>query len=1306
MVLNCNAAGTAQLRDKLLAALGDGAPLIGVLAPEWAAILGEPTPTDAVAGDSGLNRLAVAIAALLRSCAEPDAPLVVVLDDLQWADTSSLRILELVLELPGPLNLLVLAGVRASETGGSSAELAALYARLAGARVEHERLVLRPWQADEVREFLSDSFADCLVDAEGFASLLLARTHGNPFFVHELVRSLVKQRLVLFDAGAACWTWEPSAFRGLQAAESLVEFLTRKVLDLAPELNITLRIAAALGSSFELADYAAVTVSTPELASARLEPAVLEGFLRVLGDAPPAAVALGAGAASYEFVHDRVLEACRALSTEAERSALNLQIARRLASAHGSHRGDQLPHKIAGYYAAASALITDAQERVQCAELCLRAGLLAQQRGAFSQAFDHFAAGLDFLSARSPGSPALTYEQCLRDHPEVTRALLEECAEAALLNGRYEQMYGLSSELLAATRSPLMRVRAYEIRIGGFSAQKRFPEAVAAACEVLAELGVRFPRRPGVLHAALGYLLTRRRLFAQPTERLIQLPANQDPRIKAVSRIMKAMYSAAYLGHRNLFPLLICRHIEESLAHGTDDFSCVMFVGFAIVLAAMGEHDDAERLGQVALELLARSGAEKHRAQVMMGVYGFVHPWRNHLRDAVPRYTEAVQHALEHGNFEYASHLLTLHSVGRLHAGAPLAELAGEFGEHLAKISSLRQERGIILQQLMLQLVSDLRAGEPSNAPLRGSHYDEREMLPRCLEPLDHNLAFHHHLARMMLNLFLGDRAAALEAAQSARAFYESGAFGIYLSAVFNFWEALLWLWSARRTRAGRGAALRKAARAGARLKRWAATGPMNFEHKHQLVEAERCRARGLPDRAAQHYERAIELSQVHGYIHDAALAQEWAAEFYLERGMERLGRQYLRECYASYRRWGATAVTRRLERAYPQHFSVLIAGSSERDSQPLARFTEALDYRVLLKSSQAISGEVRLSSVLESLLRALSEHAGAQRALLVLDREGQLYVEAEADVDRGGVDLFSHELAEQSARVCQAVVRYVALTATPIVLANAVEDHRFSADPYVQRLRPVSVLCAPIAYQGRLLGVVYLENNRVSHVFTEARLEVASLLAGQAAISITSARFHSLQLEAQQARINPHFLFNALSSLAELALQDGRKTEEAIVKLAQLYRYVLANSLVEPVTLDQELEMVSSYLALEKLRLGAKLDFSVSCEEGVKNARIPGLLVQPLVENCIRHAIAPKLTPGSVWVHASRVANQCLIVVQDDGDGVKHGTSGTGFGLRSVQDRLALLYGRNYGLAITSRAGYRIEITIPLLLPAETAAR
>jgi predicted ATPase/GAF domain-containing protein len=1296
IALTSRAGALERWRDQIQRQLGEWAPLIAALAPEWQTILRCPRlPTDDP-GDASLNRIALAIRRLIGCFADDESPVVVVLDDLQWADASSLGILEIILRAPEPLNLLVLAAVRDGK-GARSQRTAVieLRERLIASGIEVASVRLQPWSRRDIRGFVAESLRrDDIEDAAELSELILAKTHGNPFFVRELLRLLVQKRAIYVDTTDDRLRWDKQVLRRLPVTDNVVVFLSHRIEGLPTEVKEALRVCACLGNELSLADFCRVTERDPVIAGGLLRRAVAEGLL-AQRDSPRAA-RLPATAqdatidAVYEFVHDRVHEAARGLLSSDDGAATHLRIGRMLSRDPGHDADETRLYKIASHFNLARRLITDRPERETSAELNLKAGRQAKLRGAFSQALDFLLAGLAFLGERHE---PWAHDDAWRSSFALTLALYEETAGVALLNSDLPLLTRLCDEILRRTDTPEQKVLAYELRICGLKSEKRFSEAVDTALEILRELGVEFPRRPTLLHAVIGFLATKRRLFKGPLARLAALPAMRDSRIKAADRIIQSVYSAAYLGRPRLFPLLVYRHVRHSLEHGNEDYSGGAYAAFGVMLSATARFGDAMQLGEIGLGLLRSCNADRLKAGAFMTYYSFIFPWKNHIRDTLPYYREGLDAGLAHGEFEYASYIMTFDSLARLHSGVSLTDLQAELERYGAKIESLGQERSIMLQNMLCQVAFALRHGPEGSNPLTGRFYDEAKQLPRCLEPLEENLVFHNYLAKMTLCIFLGDHEGLLACARRGRVYLRNGGFANYLAGVFMTYESLAYLMTARK----RGNAMMRRVRRNQRqLKVWAKAAPMNFQHKYHLVEAERYRYLGDHERASEHFEKAIELSQAHGFAHEAGLAYERAAAFSFERGMERLGRQYLRDSYLSYRRWGAEAVTRRLEAQYMPHFAILGTTLDGPLRRSAPRISETLDYRTLLKSSQAISGEILLPRLLERLLTNILEHAGAQRAVLVLERRGELYVEAEADIDSDGPRLIEPESVEDSDRVCAAIVLYTARLAAPLVLPEADREGMFVNDPYVHARQLKSVLCAPVLYQSKLVGLIYLENNRVPHVFTDARLEVVNLLAGQAAISITNAKLHALELEAQQAKINPHFLFNALSSIAELAVSDGAKAEIAIVKLASLYRYVLTNSMDELVSLEQELEIVRNYLTLEKLRFGGKLEYFVTIEGDASRVKLPGLLIQPLVENSIRHGVAPKLAPGTVTVQAVVRGDRCCIVVQDDGDGSKHATAGTGLGLRSVQERLALAYGQRFSFAISRNDGYRVEVEIP----------
>jgi predicted ATPase/GAF domain-containing protein len=1293
-VLTQSAAEMALVRERVCATLGDTAGLIGAIVPEWDLILRTHPPEGNDAMEAGLNRLGAAVRGLLGCFASANAPLLLVLDDLQWADASSLQILELVLTLPDGPNIVVFATRRTGEETATAeqSDLEKLLAGLQSSAADVVRVELGNWGARELESFLRDSFDDRLEAPTKLAEFLRIRTDGNPLFVAEWLKALVEQRALGVDHDTGLWILQSAASHNLPLGDDLASLLAKRIRALPVETRHALTVGACLGVSFELGDLCTVASLEPEDAWRCLDVAVQGGLLAVAEPETRAGRASKEGVARerYEFVHDRVAEAAKTLLNDAEQAGMALRIARSLLRASGDgERPGERTLALAGHFNAAIGLIDDPAERLEVAELNLVGGRHAKRRGAFSQALSGFQVGLELLGVVDGNA-----EEAWTQHYALTRALYEEAAVCALLARRLELAEVLADTLLSRLREPLDRVHAYDVRISALKVAKRHAEAVRCALQVLGELGVSFPKKPTPLHAALGFILTKHAVFAGPLSRLSVLPEMKDPRTKAVSRIIQSVYSAAYLGRPDLFPLLVFRHVRDSLRYGNEEYSVSTYMAFAIVLAGMGSYGEALRLGSIALELLDRFGVERLRASAIMGFYPFLMPWKNHLKEIIPHLEDGLASGFRYGDFEYSCYLITMQSLARLHTGASLAELEPEFAHNSARVAAYRQTRSILLQDLLTQVVRDLRVRCASDGLLVGPIYDEASTLPLCLEPRDDNLAFNHYFAKLMLAVFLGRQVEAKDAARLGSLYVRQGAFGLYLQANFTFYAGIAGVMTSAGARPTRRE-LRVTRRAMHRLEAWARSAPANFSNKFHLLAAELARVQGRDAAATAHYEKACAVASEHGLIHELALAQERAAAFYLERGLPRLAQHYLADSHANYTKWGAGAVTRRLELEHAQQFALI---ASEGPGRQGTRFAEGLDYQTLLKSSQAIASEFFLPQLLERLLKTTLEHAGAQRGLLLLERQGLLYVEAEADVDVGVVHLESKELLDQSSRLCQAIVRYVARTEKPVLLVDAAREGLFANDPYCVAHRTKSVLCSPILFQGRLLGVAYLENNRVSHVFTDARLEIVRLLVGQAAISITISRFHALQIEAHQAKINPHFLFNALSSIADLAVCDGPRAEEALIHLAQLYRYILTTSAEELVTLTQELEIVRSYLELEKIRFGAKLEYTLEADPDMGDVRLPGLLIQPLVENSIRHGVGPKTTPGRVWISARRSGQRCSIVVQDDGQGGKPSSKGTGFGLKSVQERLLLAYRDAYSFSISRADGYRVELEIPLV--------
>lgn len=1259
------------LRQRLADALGASGPTLVSLVSAWGTLLRcGPGPTEHFEG--GLNRTAIALQRLLGCYADAATPMWVFLEDLQWADTSSLRILELILTLPSVPNLRIVASLRTPEPGESRQELGELLSSIQRSGIKVSQLELDGLKAADLRAWLTDSLGPGTAGIEDLQKFLLEKTGGNPFFVRELLEALARDGALRREASG--WSWNGTA-PNLNLPDSLLDLLILRVHQLPAQSKSLLVAAACIGYGVRRSDLC--------LGSGLAETTVTELMNDIVaGDLVTECTI--EEEPSYAFAHDRILEAALALVSEGERAALSIRLFRLLA-AQASDVGRVLTFTLANLFNIGSSMVETPAERLAGVLTNQAAGEASKARGAYAQAFHHLQNAVECLRLLPPETRWTT-------QAELSRVVYCQAAESALLCNRFGLTATLCEEVLSHSREGLEQVAAHELIIRALAAQKRFAEAIELALSVQRQLKIHFPRRPTMAHVIWGYLWTLRRVKALGPHRFGSLPPRRDEESNAVSRLRQAVFAITHFHKPELFPLFVYRQIEQCVTHGNDAYSSQTYSGMCIILAGLGEIDLAQQLGEVSLTLPSTLEGEKLRCRSQFAVSSFVDPWLGPARRTFSVLQRTAESALECGDFEFFGYAATMRALGRLYMGTAIADLRPDFEQTLTQLHALGQERCAHLQSLMCEAAFELGEGA-ANGPLSGPFYEREAGLLRCRDPMDHTLVFHHYLAQLCLAAHFGDVASANQALTSARPHVANGAFASYLLAAFLFYEA----WTLGASSGERGPrqpnARRRLRQISKQLRGWAARAPANFLAKVHFVEAERKRLAGDFEAAARGYELAITEARAQSYLHEAALAHERAATLWAERGFSRLAGQHVRDAHGLYRHWGATAAAERLRTAEPQHFSLLPASTAQ---QALPRPTENLDYRALIKASQAISSEVLQPRLLERLLQTTMEHTAAQRGVLLLEQRGELMLVASADVDRPEPEILDKESIETTERVSRAIVRYVARMEEPVVLAEATEDATFGHDPYLQAQKCRSVLCLPISYQGKTLGLIYLENNRVGHVFNRGRLEMVSLLATQAAISIANARFHALELEAQQAKISPHFLFNALSSIAELATVDGMRAETAIVKLSHLYRYILVSSGTELVPLERELSIVRDYLGLEKLRFGTKLEFSVTHDGSVEDVRIPGLLIQPLVENSIRHAVAPKMTDGRVWVHAQVRNNRCNIVVQDDGDGIKHASSGTGFGLRSVQQRLELVYGKRYSFAISQRGGYRIELEVP----------
>ncbi|MBK7002324.1 MAG: AAA family ATPase [Rhodoferax sp.] len=1141
-----------QMRD----ALGVNAQVIVEVIPEVALILGPQAAVSALPPQEARNRFQATFRQFIEVFAQPEHPLVLFLDDLQWADSASLHFLEELLLKSRHVCLLILGAYRDNEVHAAHPFMLALDA-LRKAETNFSTLSLQPLAFPDLERLVCDTLRPTQGNPTPLAELIAGKTGGNPFFVNAFLTSLYEAGWLEFKASAGGWIWDLAHIEAQQVTDNVVELMSQKLRSLPPATQHLLVRAACIGHQCDLATLALIVERNPAEAMRDLWEAVKAGMLQQQGTFRVEEIfhesATTAKMESYRFrfIHDRVQQAAYELLPAADTAALHLKIGRLWLKQLDLTRADESLFAVVNQFYAATGLIREKAERIQLAELNLQAGRKAIVSTAFASALRYLTTGLDLLEG---GDWVQQYE--------LTLALSLERAECEYINHRHEAADLYFKTSLQHAKTDIEKARIHLKQLESYGSQGDYQRAIRDGLEGLRCLGIHLPLHSTAFHILLELFKERWHRRGMDVKSLLnQLPWTKQPEHQLAIQLFTGIIPFAFWVNQKVAAMSVIKGANFLYRHGMTGDAAYILMNFALVLATRKKYSIGWHFAQKALELSQTQTANSRSMSIF--IYGtYVNHWYCPLHTTVGHFDQSLTLAVECGNWIYATMSMINQLTVLFGIGTDLSAFKQQSQKFHHVVEQMNDPLKIISSfAFYIALAKSLgrtASGEHSNPSLAAvaEYAAENTKNSSCL--------FYIHISSSFYELLLGDFPQAAAYRQKARK-HVLAAVGMPLLTEYFFLNILITL--------AEEAELALPTRDKKRWKRlqndlqklqgWGKQCPQNFAHKYLLAAAEIARVEGRREQAADLYDQAIETAHKNGFIHHQSLANEWAARFYLQCGKAKIARVYLEEASYLYAKWGAHAKVKHLEVRYPELLTKAAKGALSVTTEASTTRTtshgggthllelESLDLSTVMKASQALSGEIVLEQLLEKLMRIVLEGAGAQHGFLLLETNGEWRIEAEGNVEDEKVRVLSSlplipapdDVGNTSPLVPVSLIQYAALTKDAIVLDDASKQGRFTGDPYIMKAKPKSVLCAPILQQGKLAGMMYLENNLMEGAFTADRLEILKILSSQAAISIENARVYE-NLESTVAQ---------RTAKLEATLQDLRATQTQLIQAEKM---------------------------------------------------------------------------------------------------------------------------------------------------------
>ena len=1239
-----------QWKHKLLDALDANGQIIIDVIPELELIIGGQPKVKSVDSTEMNKRFKKVFQQFIRVFCAKDHPLVIFIDDLQWIDPASCNLIELIMQDDEVGYLFVIGAYRDNEVD-STHRLITMTNNIKENGVVPTHISLPPLEQDSITWLCADTLQQDETKVFELAKLVNQKTSGNPFFIEEMLQMLYDKKLIYFSSENGCWGWSLENIIEHQISDNVVDLLLTKIDKLPDTTRYALMVAACIGGKFDIFTLAELTGEDPKKFTEQLYAAISENMV----------VSISAdnlrednifdekysGRNIYlKFVHDRIQQVCYSLATEDELHDIHFKLGSLLLSNYSEEQLQENIFTVVDHLNKCSKLITTKAEKDRLSSLNLDAGNKANSTSAYELALNYFTSGIKLLG-----------KACWEDDYDKTFQLYTNAAEAAYVNTNFPLQDCFAEVVLDKAKSLEDKLKIYELKLQACIAQDELEEAKEFGFEVLKDMGEHFPENPTIDHVTASIVKTKELIGDRNIDDMVNLPEMKDQVKQSALRILTALGGVIIVTYPNLHKLTVSRRVDLCLQYGFAPQTPMAYGSYCSMLGNLGNSQFAFEMADLALKSLTRSSNTLLNAKVDYLVYTAVKIWCSSLEECATPLLRCFQQCMDSGDYEFAGYAAYHYAALASASSAKLPELEHQLFDLEKTLTKIKQERTASYIDILYKSVISLT----------GAHYYDYSEHDFCSEDLKlfaseidmHQFLLVHYLHKMIVYFVVGEYDKVLESSLEADK-YRYLEFTCASNSRFVFIESLAMLQCYEEFDQSQKQTADEKLNAHLNLLQlWSQSAPMNHQHKHELVQAELYRVKGS-NKCQEMYDRAIEHAKQNGFTHEEAIANELAAKYYHNAGRTKFAMGYFLDTYDCYKSWGAFAKLSLLKETYPEYFrSENLLDTASEDSylsEPIVQAQEdqSLDFRSILKASQNISGNTDLDDLIECLLDIVIENAGAQKAFLILEEDGEYTIEGFKSLADEGIRVPMK--LEQCTKIPKNLINFVGRSAEVIVYADAKNDTDVITDEYFETNKVGSVLCVPVVRQGDSIGILYLENNSLTGAFSSDRVEVLTLISSQAAISIYTTKLYK-KVKQSEARYRG-IIENAVEGIFQISL-DG-----SIITVNKAFAEIIGYSspeellrniptvrphFVHPEVLDKLIGLLQEHGVIKRFetqiydRNNNIIDLSITART-VEDEEKGEIIIEGLVEDITQRKKAEKLRLEKETAEAATMAKSAFL--------------------------------------------------------------